>query len=852
MDYVSLSAAHVFSSLTSILIGAVCLALSKIHRSERTRKAFVLLAMAFGCQGLRHAFMFLGIRGIPFLAKASDFLYVGWVLVAALGVFTYVGRTFFRPALWAAAVLLIAWPVVGLVASIPVPWSAMPSHFASAALWSAGGLYLWRHNRELNNPLPAVLPILFLAYAFNVALYPFAGHTWYKPYGFAVAPFLSLAIGIGLMLTALLEEQQELLREADARRLVEEALRESERRLSEAQKIAQLGRWIWDVRTGKVEWSEEVFKIFQLDPNSFTPEIDSILELSPWPGDRERDKELIRKATDSREKGSYEQRFLRPDKSVGHYVSSFQGKYDDHGNLISVVGTVQDITERKQAEEALRRSEEKYRLMFDSANDVIFILDEEGRILTANNLAVERLGYTREELMSMRVGQVNSPEEGRHVTERIARLMETGRLRFETVHQRKDGSLVPTEVSSRRIVWDDKPAIMSICRDVTERKRLEDQLRQTRNLESIGTLAGGIAHDFNNLLMTLAGNISLAKMCLSPGDEAFRFLLEAERVSLGGADLTNRLITFAKGGMPMRTVISMNGIIRESSRVAVAGTNVRCEYSLSDALLSVKADEAQMRQVIHNVVLNAKEAMSQGGIIKVAGANIVLTTGDTLPLTPGDYIEIVIEDSGEGISEEDLPRIFDPYFTTKGMGTQRGMGLGLTVVYSIIKKHDGHISVESVPGKGATVRIYLPAHRRETDAKVEEAPALSLGKVLFMDDEKMIRDVSEKILNNLGYKVAVAADGVEAVQLYRNALGSTEPFDAVILDLAVKKGMGGREAMEELLALDPKVKAIVCSGFADDPVVSNYADYGFKAVLTKPHRVVDLKGILQRIISDQD
>jgi len=852
MEHLLLSTAYGFSSLTSFLIGAVCLALSMIHRSERTRKAFVLVAIAFGCQGLRHTFLLAGVRGAPFLVKASEFLYVGWVLVASLGVFTYVGRTFSRPAFRIAATLLIGWPIIGLVVHVPMPWSAMPSHFASGALWCAAAFYLWRHNREMQNPLPAVLPVLVLTYALNVVMYPFAGQTWYGPYGFAVAPFLSLAIGIGLMLTALLEEQQELLREMDVRRQVEEALRESEARLSEAQKIAQLGHWMWDIKTGRVEWSEEVFKIFRLDPNLFTPEIDSILALSPWPDDRERDKELIRRAMESREKGSYEQRFLRPDKSIGYYISSFQGKYDDDGNLICIVGTVQDITERKQAEEAVKRSEEKYRLVFDSANDAIFINDEEGRLLTVNNLTVERLGYTRRELMSMKVSQVDSREEGRHAAERIARVMETGRLRFETVHQRKDGSLVPTEVSSRRIVWDDKPAIMSICRDVTERKRLEDQLRQARNLESIGTLAGGIAHDFNNLLMTLSGNIALAKMCLSSGDEAFRFLAEAERISLGGADLTNRLITFAKGGTHMRTVASMSRIIKESSDVAVAGTNVRCEYSLPDVLLPVKADEAQMRQVIHNIVLNAKEAMPRGGTVRLAGVNMVLTSADAVPLSPGDYVRITIEDHGTGIKEEDLPRIFDPYFTTKGMGAEKGMGLGLTVVYSIIKKHNGHVAVESLPGKGTTVRIYLPAHRIEDEAVETQSRALGVrqGKILFMDDEKMIRDVSEKILNNLGYTVTLAADGMEAIQLYKSALDSDEPFDAVILDLIAKKGMGGQETISGLRSLDPHVKAIICSGYTDDPVISNYKDYGFKAVLTKPHRIEDLKEILLRLIPD--
>ena len=1025
------------------------------------------------------------------------------------------------------------------------------------------------------------------------------------------------------------------------RKRAEEALRESERRLSEAQRIAQLGHWIWDIRTGEVEWSEEVFRIFHLDPDSFVPRIDSILALSPWPEDHERDKELIRRAMESRERGSYEQRFLRPDKSIGYYVSSFQGKYDDDGSLISIVGTVQDITERKQAEEALKSSEEKYRLVFDNANDAIFIHDEEGRILTVNDLAVEHLGYTREELMSMRADQVDAPEQRRYTPERIARLMETGSLRFETVHQRRDGSLVPTEVSSRRIEWKGKQAVISICRDVTERKRMEEglrasekkyrsvieniqdvfyrsdaggfllmgspsgawmfgydtvdemiglhldavwpdaaarrelldqvrakgsvkdfeavlrrkdgtlfnasftthfyyddngnllgteglirditerkkaeealhashrrvldiieflpdatfvidherkvvawnraieemtgvrkgdiigkgdhayaipfygeprpilidgvfeegeegrkqydhverqgdillaevyapmtyqgkgaylsatasplfdpqgnvvgaiesirdiseqkriawelteseeryrtaiensddgvtmiedgrhfyvnrrlleifgfdridemvgqpvgfmvhpddlervvdisrlrekndgppmryeyrgikrngdvvfieasatrtiykgepislvylrdvtarkglegQVRRSQNLESIGTLAGGIAHDFNNLLMALTGNISLAKIHLSPGSQATRFLAEAERISLSGADLTNRLITFSKGGTPMRTVTSMNGMIRDEAHAALAGTKVRGEYSLPDALWPVKADERQMKQVIHNIVVNAEEAMPDGGTVRVAGTNITLAGEETLPLPPGDYVGITIEDHGTGIREEDLPKIFDPYFTTKGMGTEKGMGLGLAVVYSIIKRHNGHVSVDSVPGKGTAFHIYLPAHREEASTEPGKGSGPSRRRILLMDDEKIIRDVSEAILETLGFDAVLAEDGGKAVRLYRDARDSGEPFDAVILDLSVKDGMGGQEAMAELLSLDPQVKAIICTGYAHDPIVTNYDDYGFKGALTKPHKINDLKEALEKILPD--
>ncbi len=525
--------------------------------------------------------------------------------------------------------------------------------------------------------------------------------------------------------------------------------------------------------------------------------------------------------------------------------------FDQEGNVVGAIESIRDITDEKRIVRELQESEERYRTAIESSNDGVAMI-RDGHLFYVNRKFLETFGFDSiSQVVGQSVGFMVHPDDRERVVELSRRREndEEAPSQYEFKGTKKNGDVVFIEVSATRTTYKGEAISLVYLRDVTGRKHLEVQLRQSQNLESIGTLAGGIAHDFNNLLMTLVGNISLAKMHLSPGDRASPFLEEAERMSLAGADLTKRLITFAKGGTSVPKAISVNMLVRKSAD-AVAGSHIRCEYSLPDDPLTVKADEAQLRQVIHNILLNAKEAMPRGGTIKLSGTTIAVTAGDMLPLSSGDYVKITVEDEGRGISEEDLRKIFDPYFTTKGMGAARGMGLGLAVVYSVVKRHNGHIAVESMPGKGTTVHIYLPSYKAtegsgETTAGVS---ASSQGKVLFMDDERTIRDVCEKILVNLGYKVELAADGMEAVERYRSALGSDEPFDAVILDLVVKGGMGGQEAMRTLLSLDPHVKAVVCSGYTDDPVISDYADYGFKAVLAKPHRVDELKGILQRII----
>ena len=374
--------------------------------------------------------------------------------------------------------------------------------------------------------------------------------------------------------------------------------------------------------------------------------------------------------------------------------------------------------------------------------------------------------------------------------------------------------------------------------ETRERTRAEEELLKARRIESIGLLAGGIAHDFNNLLTAILGNISLAKMNVTPEDKVFGRLLEAEKASMRASDLTHQLLTFAKGGAPIKRTASIAELLIDSASFALSGSNVKCEFDLPANLWPAEIDEGQISQVINNVIINADHAMTEGGLISVSAQNAIIGAGDHLPLKEGSYIKISIADQGTGIPDELLPKIFDPYFTTKPKGT----GLGLTTCYSIVKRHDGLITAESEIGSGSTFYIYLPASEGKLSAEKSdsESPLRGNGMVLVMDDEEIIREVAGKMLRHLGYDVGYAADGSEAIELYTKALSEGRPFDAVIIDLTIPGGMGGKETIQKLTEIDPGIKALVSSGYSHGPIMAEYRKFGFCGVIAKPYKVEDL------------
>ena len=384
-------------------------------------------------------------------------------------------------------------------------------------------------------------------------------------------------------------------------------------------------------------------------------------------------------------------------------------------------------------------------------------------------------------------------------------------------------------------------------RDQLQREaRLETELQRATKLESLGILAGGIAHDFNNLLTVMLGNLSLAMMDMKKDAESTNWLREVERAVSRARDLTQQLLTFSKGGAPIRSAIVLADVVREVAQFAASGSNVRCVFNIADDLWPADVDKGQVGQVVQNVVINAMQVMPDGGQIDISLHNETGDPGFGRVLAPGRYLKLTIADQGSGIPPENLGRIFEPYFTTKSTGS----GLGLATVYSIVKKHLGHISVDSTVGRGTVFHIWLPAAVLAPVGKtagVAEVPA-GRGRVLFMDDDEEIRRLGAAMLRRLGYEATTVSDGDAAVLEYRNGLKSSSPYDVVILDLTIAGGVGGCEAMERLLQIDPHVKAVVSSGYSNDQVLSNYPEYGFSGIVTKPYETAALATTLNELL----
>jgi PAS domain S-box-containing protein len=532
--------------------------------------------------------------------------------------------------------------------------------------------------------------------------------------------------------------------------------------------------------------------------------------------------------------------------------------FDEAGNVPLAIEYVRDITERRRVADALATEKERLAVTLRSIGDGVITTDTAGKVLLLNRVAEEMTGWSQEDAAGKpfdEVFRIIDEKSGERCPSPVEHVLASGlvvELSSHTILIARDGrertiadSGAPIRDRESRVV-----GVVLVFRDITEKQKMEEELFNARKLESLGILAGGIAHDFNNLLTAILGNISLSRMQLSGDDRLQRSLDEAERASLRARDLTQQLLTFSRGGAPVRKTVSLGGIIREAATFALSGSRATCRFLLPDDLHPVDVDEGQFSQVINNLVINADQAMPGGGEMEISCANITLTEEQHLPLPEGTYVRISVRDRGEGISEDILPHIFDPYFTTK----KEGKGLGLATVYSIVRNHDGHVSVSSVPGKGTTFVIHLPASGGCVVAPLAEEPVLTAGRgrILVMDDEESIREVAGEMLSLLGYEVDVARDGAEAVELYRRAREGGCPFSAVLMDLTIPGAMGGREAIGRLREIDESVVGVVSSGYSNDPIMADYRSFGFSGVITKPYRVAELKKVLDEVVARRD
>ncbi len=548
---------------------------------------------------------------------------------------------------------------------------------------------------------------------------------------------------------------------------------------------------------------------------------------------------------------------------IKHYQIHLHPLFNRKGEIEHLVEYWIDITLQKQAvervmrsKEALRQSKEEFEKVINSIPDALYsaLINKTGKIIDSYySPVIERItGYPPsffdgdKNAWATIVHPEDLPKLKKRNAQAIREKQKETRNEYRIIHKNGEVRYIRSSVTLN-FLDNDLIRADGILMDVTEMKKAEIELMKVQKLESIGVLAGGIAHDFNNILTAILGNISLARLIGKENMKVEERLAEAEKACLRAKDLTQQLLTFSKGGAPIKKATSLSHLLKEAGTFLLRGSNVKPQFDFNENLWLAEADEGQLSQVINNLVINAKQAMPDGGVLHIRAYNYYHDGHSDLPLSKGPYVCFSVQDSGIGIDEKFLEKIFDPYFTTK----KTGSGLGLAVTFSVIKKHKGHITVQSKIGKGTTFTVYLPAlENAKADVQPEEERIEQLhGRVLLMDDEEIIREVGSEMLQSLGLNVATARDGKEAIQLYRKEMESNNNFDLVVLDLTVPGGKGGKETLAELRQIDPEVKAIVSSGYSNDPIMAEFDKYGFNGYVSKPYRLEEMANAIRKVMN---
>ncbi|MBU0676015.1 MAG: PAS domain-containing protein [Proteobacteria bacterium] len=637
------------------------------------------------------------------------------------------------------------------------------------------------------------------------------------------------------------------------RKRAEKALRESEDRLNKAQQIAGIGSWQYNLQSDSLWWSDELYRIFAMSPEEGPPTIERFLE-KIHPDDRANIQAQI--ASGSAYRSDY--RIILPDNRNKFIHEEVEIYRDENNKPIRYVGTAQDITRRKQAEEQLRSNGEFIRTILDSVDEGFIVVDRDLKIISANQSFCRNNGISMKEAIGCTCYEIshriNIPCYEAGGVCPVKQVFD-GEYVESTVHQYLDvlnneifieAKAYPLKDSSGEII-----AAVEVHHDITKQRKQEEEQLKLQKLEAIGTLAGGIAHDFNNLLQGVFGFVSLAKITLDNPLEAAEMLEQAEHALSLSVNLTHQLLTFAKGGKPVVKQVSLKPLIESASKFALSGSHCECRPNIPDTLWHANVDAGQLAQVIQNMVLNACESMPDGGSIDITAENVILPENDLgHHHNKGKSIRIKITDHGVGIPERYLSRIFDPYFTTK----QSGSGLGLATSYSIIKNHGGIIEVRSNKDQGTTFTITLAAveaQPKDSLQKSQEVVPKYSARILVMDDEVMVRNLAQRMIQSLGHEVVCTADGEKTLEEYQRALAADKHYDLIILDLTIKGGMGGEETMKQLQVFDPNVKVIVSSGYSDNPILSNFQEYGFVAILNKPYTRDELRSCLQKVLPNE-
>ena len=576
-----------------------------------------------------------------------------------------------------------------------------------------------------------------------------------------------------------------------------------------------------------------------------------------WPEeDQVRFKELMKHRLEGTDIRELELKFRRRNGELFYVVSRAAPLEDERGNRRGILASYYDITDKKRQEAEISAERERLLVTLWSIGDAVVTTDQDGKVTLINPVAQELTGWNHLEAVGRRLSEVfdvYNELTGQPIDDPVTKVISTGQiitLANHTVLKSRLGRTRPIADSGAPIRNREGEIIgvVLVFRDVTLEQQMRDEVLKKLKLDSLGLLAGGIAHDFNNILAAILGNISLAKIDLGTESPSIRYLTETEQATLRARDLASQLLAFSKGGAPQKRLLSIRNLIVDSSRFALRGSNIKFNFYFPENLWPVEIDSSQITQVVHNIVINARQAMPGGGEIFISGNNMELNSqmAKHLMLPAGRYITLSFKDLGPGISPDIINKIFDPFFTTK----RSGSGLGLFSSYTIAKNHDGTLTVDSKVNYGSNFTLYLPASPEKSLSEESSRDTIiyGTGRILLMDDDQMVRTMTAELLKKLGYEVETANKGEEVLEKYQKATEEKRPYEIVIMDLTVPGGKGGKDTLDELLILDPNVKAVVSSGYSNDPIMAEFEAHGFKGCVAKPYRIEDLSRVISRIM----
>ncbi|WP_052507398.1 PAS domain-containing hybrid sensor histidine kinase/response regulator [Desulfonatronovibrio magnus] len=518
-------------------------------------------------------------------------------------------------------------------------------------------------------------------------------------------------------------------------------------------------------------------------------------------------------------------------------------KPNGYGVLIA-----RNMTAQEEARQEIEIQRAFFRQLFDNSPKAIVMEDELFCVADVNKAFVSLFGYTIQEVVGTDINSFITPD---HLSEEVTGIKQQAykgiTQNMQTRRTTSSGQTIDVDILCIPVTFGGRfNGLFSIFTDITQKLQIEINMSRQQKLESIALLAGGLAHDFNNILSVILANTSLSKIHAAHNKPLKESLNRIENASSRAKDLTMQLLTFAKGGEPVKKTIDLRKVLQETVKFALSGSSTRVVFHIDDDLMPIYADEGQISQVVQNLTINASQAMPEKGLLNIFAGNMALGKENDFNLASGKYVYIKFKDTGPGITAEDLTRIFDPYFTTK----KKGSGLGLAITYSIIRKHQGHIHVSSTPGEGAEFFILIEASDSLPEDSASYCPLKKVqARVMIMDDESDILEVTSEYLEAMGYEVVTARDGHQAMRKFEQYLSNRAPIDILVTDLTIPGGMGGRELSEKLLGNHPTLPIIVTSGYAHDEAMADYSKFGFAARIIKPFSIEELDHLIRQCLA---